>query len=127
MLGSQSASDAPRRYAVALGVVAGAMALRFALNPVVGTRIPYLLQFVAVLVAARYFGFGPALAGLALATVAPVYRAVAAGTDSPRYWLAMVVAWGFCIGLIWLLDRHRRMSGVVADSTRLAEERLQEL
>jgi PAS domain S-box-containing protein len=110
-----------------LGIVAGAMLLRVALNPVVGTRIPYLLQFIAVLVAARYFGFGAALVGLAVATVQPVYRALSTGTDSLRFWLALGISWSFCIALIWLLDRHRRMSGAVADSTRLAEERLKEL
>ena len=127
MLGSRSGSDAPRRYAAALGIVAAAMLLRVALNPVVGTRIPYLLQFIAVLVAARYFGFGAALVGLGLATVQPVYRALSTGTDSLRFWLALGISWTFCIALIWLLDRHRRMSGAVADSTRLAEERLKEL
>jgi PAS domain S-box-containing protein len=116
-----------RRYAAALGLVAAAIAVRFALNPVLGNRLPYFLQFIAVMVAARYFGFGPAVAALAIATVPPVYRAVVSGRDTFQYWVALAVSWAFCVLIIWLLDRYRRMGTIVETSTRLADERLQEL
>src|SRR5437016_14624107 len=121
MSGSLPGSATQRSYAAAIGVVAGAMALRFALNPLLGTSLQYSLQFIAVLVAARYFGFGPAVAGLALSSTQPVYRAISTGRDTGRYWIGFLLSWAFCIGLIWLLDRHRRMRSAVETSTRLAD------
>src|SRR5207247_10551639 len=87
----------------------------------------YSFQFIAVLVAARYFGFGPAVTGLALSSAQPVYRAISTGRDTTRYWIAFLLSWAFCIGLIWLLDRHRRMRSAVETSTRLADERMTHL
>jgi PAS domain S-box-containing protein len=127
MSGSRSWSAAPQSYAAALGVVAGAMVVRFALNPVLGSSLQYFLQFVAILAAARYFGFLPSLAGLALATTVPVYKAVSTGRDTTRFWVAMSVVWLFCLALMWLLDRHRRMRSQVEQTSRLADERLEEL
>src|SRR5215813_6389502 len=127
MSGSRSWSAAPQSYAAALGVVAGAMIVRFALNPLPGSSLPYFLQFVAILAAARYFGFLPSLVGLALATTVPVYKAVSTGRDTTRFWVAMSVAWLFCLALMWLLDRHRRMRSQVEQTSRLADERLEEL
>jgi PAS domain S-box-containing protein len=127
MLGTRSWSVAPRSYGAALGAVAGAVAVRFSLDPVLGTRLPYFLQFIAVLVSARYFGFGPAVAGLGLATLVPVYRAVSASEDDLRFWSALVVVWCFCLAAIWLLNRYRRMRATVETSNRLADERLHEL
>jgi PAS domain S-box-containing protein len=99
------------------------MALRFALNPVLDSRLPYFIQIVAVLITARYFGFGPALVGLVLGTVVPV----ASGAAVLPHWITLAVIWVFCPVIIWMLDRHRRMRVTLESSTRLADERLHEL
>jgi len=128
MRGMRPGSVAVRSYAAALGLVAGAIAVRFALNPVLGTRLQSFLQFIAVLVVARFLGFGPALAGLILAIAFAVYRRMDAPDEiTSRYWVALAVSIAFCVLIIWLLDRYRRMRLNVADSERLADERLQEL
>src|SRR2546426_275098 len=127
MSGSRTWSAAPQSYAAALGVVAGAMVVRFALNPILGNNLHYFLQFVAILAAARYFGFWPSVAGLTLATADPVYRAISIGRNTPRFWWALAVAWVFCLAMMWLLDRQRRMRTEVEQTSRLADERLQEL
>jgi PAS domain S-box-containing protein len=53
-------------YVVALLAVAAALALRAALDPWLGVRTPYVTVFGAVIVAAWYGGFAPALAAAAL-------------------------------------------------------------
>jgi signal transduction histidine kinase len=54
------------RYAVAVGSVALAALIRWALDPLVGNQIPYLTFFAAVIVAAWYGGLGPALVAMIL-------------------------------------------------------------
>jgi PAS domain S-box-containing protein len=103
------------------------MALRLALNPLLGVSLPYFLQVVAVLVAAWYFGFGPSLAGLFLMTGFSVYRSVAGGQDTFPFWTALFVVCTFCVALTWLLDRYRRVRWATESSSRLASERLQAL
>ncbi|HUQ24636.1 MAG TPA: DUF4118 domain-containing protein, partial [Burkholderiales bacterium] len=55
-----------KRYFVAVALIVIALALRLALDPWLGERVPYITIFGAVLVAAWYGGFGPALAAAAL-------------------------------------------------------------
>jgi PAS domain S-box-containing protein len=110
----------------ALGLVAAAIALRFALNPILDKNLPYFLQFVAVLIAARNFGFGPALSGLVLATFIPLYRGIT-GVAGPQYWIALVIVWSVCAGLVWLIDRYQRLNSTLESSNRLADERLEAL
>lgn len=125
MLGSRFPTTAPGRYVAALVLVAAAMAVRLGLDPVLGTRFPYLLQLIVILLCARYLGFGPAVSGLALASVRPVYAAVAYGRT--QYWIALAVSWIVCLLLIRLLDRQRLMLSEVETSSRLADERLKQL
>ena len=47
-------------YLVAVVAVAAALALRAALGPWLGERVPYITLFGAVIVAAWYGGAGPA-------------------------------------------------------------------
>jgi PAS domain S-box-containing protein len=118
---------APRSYGIALGVVGGAIALRLALDPVLGTRLPNFLQLIAVLVLAWYVGFGPALCGLALASAYAIYRAGEYGHLGAQFWFALSVICIFCVGIAWLLDRYRRMRTTLESSNRLASERLRDL
>jgi PAS domain S-box-containing protein len=53
------ASSPTRRYGIAVLVAAIGVALRLAAEPVVGHTAPYILLLFAVMVAARYGGFGP--------------------------------------------------------------------
>ena len=82
-----------QRYLAALALVATATLVRWSLNPLLGPTYPYLLQFLAVLAAARYFGFGPAIAGLLLGTSPLVFGIqliarppVASGS---RFWISI--------------------------------------
>jgi PAS domain S-box-containing protein len=66
------ARDAAVRYAIALAAAGVAVGLRGLLNPVLGTKYPYAIPFLAVLVAARFGGLGPALLATAAGAVATV-------------------------------------------------------
>src|SRR4051812_48404842 len=103
-----------RRYAIALALVALATLVRWLLGPLIGTRFPFLLQFLALLWAARFLGIGPAIAGLALGT-SPMVFGVEFIVRPPRelgwgFWLATAGIYSFCIFLFWGLDRQRRIS-----------------
>ena len=127
MLGSRWRASATGRYLVALSLVAAAMLLRLALNPVLGNRFPFFLQIVAVMVSAYYCGFGPSMAALALGSVPALYRVMYGGEVPTRSWVALGAAWIFCILLAWLLARQWRMRTQVESSSRLAGERLEQL
>ena len=127
MLGSRWRSSATGRYLIALSLVAAAMLVRLALNPVAGNRFPFFLQFIAVMVSAYYCGFGPSIAGLALATAPVMYRLLYGGDVPARSWTALIAAWLFCAFLAWLLARQWRMRTQVESSSRLAGERLEQL
>ena len=61
------------RYAIAALAVSAAVGLRLALDPVLGAQAPYLTFFLAILVAARLGGRGPALFATALSVLSAVY------------------------------------------------------
>ena len=123
--------SALQRYGCALACVALATILRWFLAPLFGTHYPYLLQFLAVLLVARYLGFGPAVAGLLLGT-SPLVFGVELIPRPPLtaglpFWVALAIVYGFVILLIWILDRQRRMTGEVQSAGRMAAERLEQL
>jgi PAS domain S-box-containing protein len=121
-----------QRYLGALACVALAALIRWLLDPVLGTRAVYVLQLIAVLFSARYFGFGPALLSLFLGT-SPVYYTMAVrpprnfSLTGLRFWLTMAVFYAIAAFIIWLLDRHRRMHTELGSTTQLAGERLEQL
>jgi PAS domain S-box-containing protein len=120
-----------QRYGAAILSVAVAILARWLLKPVLGTQSPYLLQFLAVLISARYFGFGPAVAGLVLASAPLFYNAAYhprnVSIRDARFWISMGGAYGFCLLLVWVLNRQRGMRTEVESSSRLAGERLEQL
>jgi PAS domain S-box-containing protein len=63
-------------YLVALAAVCAALALRAALDPWLGPRVPYITMFGAIIVAAWYGGAGPALLAAAAAWIAAQLRFV---------------------------------------------------
>jgi PAS domain S-box-containing protein len=58
------------RYAAAAAAVLAALGIRLALDPALARQVPYLPFAVAILVAARFGGRGPALAATALSVCA---------------------------------------------------------
>ena len=77
---------ATRRYAFAVLVVAAAVGLSLALEPVGGANAPYLLFVAAILGAGRLGGRGPALAACGLSGVSAWYVFL-----TPRYTFALPV------------------------------------
>ena len=57
------------RYLAALGLVVGAAAIRFALDPLLGNYAPYLFFILAVLVSAVRFGQGPGVAAASTSAI----------------------------------------------------------
>jgi len=62
-----------RHYLAALGLVAIAAVIRFALDPLLGSAVPYMFFILAVLVAAVRLGTGPAVAATACGAAAGTY------------------------------------------------------
>ncbi len=62
-----------RNYLLALAAVAAALALRYLMNPILGQQGPYLILTLAIVLAALYGGFGPALFATALGTLIGTY------------------------------------------------------
>lgn len=58
-----------RGFAIAVGAVALATAMRFVLGPVLGSRVSSGPFLIAILLAGRYGGLGPSWLALALATI----------------------------------------------------------
>ena len=81
--------DAPRRfvlppevrrvdaYAIAVGLALGGIALRWALNPVLGEKAPLLLSVLPVIVAAWYGGVGPGMLAALVGGVLGAYMFIA--------------------------------------------------
>ena len=76
-------TKAPARYAVGVLLGAFAGAVRIWLTPVLGDRTPYITVFATVMLAARYFGLGPAIltvttswVGLWLWVLAPAHSSL---------------------------------------------------
>jgi PAS domain S-box-containing protein len=69
-----------RRYGIALLAVGVALGIRFALEPFIGAKWPYLGYALAVMVAARFGGLGPGLLATGGSILAVVYFLI-----EPRY------------------------------------------
>jgi signal transduction histidine kinase len=62
------------RYAAACGAIVFALLIRWALNPVLGDRVPYVLLFPAIAFSAYFCGVGPSIVAIIL------------GFAGARYW-----------------------------------------
>jgi signal transduction histidine kinase len=69
MAGNGSRFSAAYGYAVALFAVVAAMAIRLALNPILGAEAPYLFFLVAILLVGQLKGRGPALLATAISAL----------------------------------------------------------
>lgn len=118
-----SASAQSRDYAIALAAVLAALLLRYLLNPLLGQQGPYLILSLAVVVAALYGGFGPALFATVLSTSIGTYFFIGSGTglqdflqpqNISRTVLFLVI--GLSIGVIG--GRLRTSRHALAESVR---------
>jgi PAS domain S-box-containing protein len=116
------------RYAVAVLSIALATGLRLLLDPLLGSAFPFATLFLAVLVAAWYGGFGPAVAATVLGAVASVWllltphdRPAVSGYEKEAG-LALYVAVGFGIAALGGAMRTARQRAE-ADATTAALQR----
>jgi signal transduction histidine kinase len=118
-----SASAQARDYAIALAAVLAALLLRYLMNPLLGQQGPYLILSLAVVVAALYGGFGPALFATVLSTSIGTYFFIGSGTglhdflqpqNLSRTVLFLVI--GLSIGVIG--GRLRTSRHALAESVR---------
>ena len=74
-----TAGAQPRDYVIAFAVVMAALGLRFLMNPLLGQQGPYLILSLAIVVAAFYGGFGPALFATVLSVSIGTYLFIGSG------------------------------------------------
>ena len=117
------------RYGAALACLVLALAVRWSLSPLLGSRNPYITVFIAVLLVSRFWGLGPGLlvgiAGAAAATrlFGQPGRPLAQVPDSLGLGLFLVST----IVAVWIIDLLRRASERASLSAMLADQRLNEL
>ena len=117
-----TAGAQPRDYVVATAAVLAALGLRYLLNPLLGQQGPYLILSLAIVVAAFYGGFGPALFATVVSTSIGTYFFIGDGhwqdffqtQNISRTVLFLVI--GLSIGVIG--GRLRASRHALADSVR---------
>ena len=123
-------------YAFALLVGCVTVLLRYALNPVLGTDHPYILDLLAVVVVAWYGGFRPALvatavtAGLSVYLFVPPLGSLVIGRFSDALALALFLFTGAAVAVLGQLQQvsRRRLLGqmrAASDASRAAERERQ--
>jgi PAS domain S-box-containing protein len=76
------------RYAVAVCSVAAGVALRFALGPALGSTLPYITFFPAIMLAAWFGGLGPGILATLLSLAAAFYFALDANVTGAILFVA---------------------------------------
>jgi PAS domain S-box-containing protein len=108
-------------YAGALAFSAAALAIRWALNPILGQQLPFSPILLAVLACARYFGFGPSLVTLVLGGFGGI---LITGERRPLPIVLFILS---ALIIIWMISALRRASTSATAQARLAADRLEEL
>ena len=118
------------RYAVAILATAMTLLLRWALNPILGDYIPYILLCPAVAFSAWYCGIGPSLLSVVLAAVGAQYWII-----PPLYTLQVVnkapavgIMAFLCVSaaIIAMGEAHRHARGELQKSHDELESRVKE-
>lgn len=118
------------RYAVAVTAIAAAVGLRLLLHQWLGTSVPYLQFFGAILLTAFYGGFGPGALATALAAVISMAlylppAGLAIGGAGDWLSLSMFVATGLAIS--WINHRLRAAESAQRGSAELATTRAERM
>jgi PAS domain S-box-containing protein len=108
------------RYISALATVGIALAIRMALNPLLGARFPLLTVTVAIIFSARYFGSGPSIVGTIAGAIAGSFLFDGGRLSSSSESLGLVPYLVASFLVIWMMEALRQ-------SRRHAEERLAQL
>jgi PAS domain S-box-containing protein len=114
-------SSIAARYGGALACVAGAVLLRAALGSELASRFPNAASLIACLVAARFFGLGPALVVIAAALVDAFLFGHRPEPGREILFVAMAGA------TVWIVEILQRAKARAEEQAQLAEDRLQEL
>ena len=111
-------TDVLRRYGCAILLVALAVVARLVLYPILGNRYPFVLFFIAVVVAASYGGYGPSLLALGLSWLSVDYLFLSSGANLSPFESKSQIAFGFflvglavtVLGGFWRSARQRARS-----------------
>ena len=111
------------RYALALFTVAGALAARFALEPLLGAREPFVTFYLAVTLVAGIGGTGPALLAIATSLVAVSWLVPALPSNADAsFWLIATASFLFVsvVTLIMFETARSARAKEAAHAARLA-------
>ena len=116
------------RFVAAILLVAAATAVRVAFLGDLGSRVPFVTFFPAVIVAALYGGFAAGLLATILSACSAAYFWIApAGTfriEQPADWLSLAVFLGSCVVISGTCQvMHRALIAGAEAQARLAAER----
>lgn len=121
--------SALQRYALALGIVLAALAVRLAILPI-EAGLPYVTFYPGVAIAAFLCGTGPTLAVILLSTlVSSALLAHSQGLGAqPAVVLTGAIAFSFSATAIWLIVRHfqRRIADAAPERRRMVAALRQE-
>ena len=111
--------ERPRNYVLAVGLTLAALAVRWSLNPLLGSLQPYAPGYVAIAASVLFWGWRPAVAATVVAYVGGTVLFVRPGglvLELSLQSVAALITFGISSGLIIFMG-HR---------ARLAEQRLAE-
>ncbi|MGA2500367.1 MAG: PAS domain S-box protein [Tepidisphaeraceae bacterium] len=101
-----------QRYAIAVLAVAAGAAARMTVLRSLGTQMPFVTFYPAVMIAALYAGFSGGLLATVLATIAALFWIQPVGDEpwvnAPAHWLGTALFVACCATLSWLCDAIRR-------------------
>ena len=118
------------RYGVAVMLIAAALGLRLLLQPWLGSAVPYLQFFPAILLAAWYGGFGPGALATGLGALIamelflpPAGLAVSGAGD----WLSLSLFVATGLAISWINHRLRYAEAAQRANAQLATTRAERL
>jgi PAS domain S-box-containing protein len=117
------------RYASAVVWVGLAALLRLAVEPALGSQLPYITFFLAVAFTAWHAGSGPAAFATLLGYVA-ADRMFLVPRSGAEFAVGSVMYFAVCVGMIWLRvleERARRGMAARAEKLRASDERFRSL
>ncbi len=119
------------RYALAALIVLAFLLVRLALQPWLGTTVPYLQFFPAIMLAARVAGFGPGILATVLSAAAATYFFLMPAFSfhlmftADRVSVPLFLAVG--VALVWLMESARGSAAESRDAAARANARAREL